>query len=58
MACGTPVIANPRGSMPEIVSHGENGYLVDTIDEAVAAVQLRRTWTARRCAPRSSTAST
>jgi glycosyltransferase involved in cell wall biosynthesis len=38
MACGTPVIANVRGSMPEIVRHDESGYLVHSIDEAVAAV--------------------
>jgi glycosyltransferase involved in cell wall biosynthesis len=39
MACGTPVIAFPRGSMPEIIRHEEGGFLVETIDEAVAAVQ-------------------
>ena len=38
MACGTPVIARRRGSMAEIVRHGENGFLVDTDEEAVAAV--------------------
>ena len=38
MACGTPVIATARGSMPELVRHGENGFLVGSIDEAVAAV--------------------
>jgi glycosyltransferase involved in cell wall biosynthesis len=38
MACGTPVIARRRGSMPEIIRHGENGFLVDSVDEAVAAV--------------------
>ena len=38
MACGTPVIAFNRGSMPELVSHGHNGFLVQTVDEAVAAV--------------------
>jgi glycosyltransferase involved in cell wall biosynthesis len=38
MACGTPVIANARGSMLEIVRSGENGYLVASLDEAVAAV--------------------
>jgi glycosyltransferase involved in cell wall biosynthesis len=38
MACGTPVIAFPRGSMPELVRDGENGFLVQDIDEAVAAV--------------------
>ncbi len=40
MACGTPVIANRRGSMPEIVSHAENGYLVDSLEQAVDAVEL------------------
>ena len=38
MACGTPVIARRRGSMGEIVRHGENGFLVETLDEASAAV--------------------
>ncbi len=38
MACGTPVIATRRGSMAEIVQDGENGFLVDTPEEAVAAV--------------------
>jgi glycosyltransferase involved in cell wall biosynthesis len=38
MACGTPVVARPRGSMAEIVRDGENGFLVGTLDEAVAAV--------------------
>ena len=42
MACGTPVIANARGSMPEIVRHGENGYLVHGLDEAVTAVHASR----------------
>jgi glycosyltransferase involved in cell wall biosynthesis len=37
MACGTPVIAHPRGSMSEIVRHGENGFLVATVDDAVTA---------------------
>jgi glycosyltransferase involved in cell wall biosynthesis len=38
MACGTPVIATRRGSMAEIVRHGENGFLVESQEEAVAAV--------------------
>jgi glycosyltransferase involved in cell wall biosynthesis len=38
MACGTPVIAHPRGSMPELIQPGVNGYLVSTRDAAVAAV--------------------
>jgi glycosyltransferase involved in cell wall biosynthesis len=38
MACGTPVIANARGSMPELIEEGVNGVLVTTSDEAVEAV--------------------
>jgi glycosyltransferase involved in cell wall biosynthesis len=38
MACGTPVIARPRGSMPELVRNGENGFLVGSPAEALAAV--------------------
>ncbi len=38
MACGTPVIAFNRGSMPELIKTGETGFLVDTVDEAVQAV--------------------
>jgi glycosyltransferase involved in cell wall biosynthesis len=40
MACGTPVIAYPYGSVPEIVDHGMTGYLVNSEDEAVAAIPL------------------
>jgi glycosyltransferase involved in cell wall biosynthesis len=43
MACGTPVIAGRRGSMPEIVDHAENGFLVDSQEDAVAAVHASRT---------------
>ena len=38
MACGTPVIAHARGSMSELVREGENGFLVASHAEAVAAV--------------------
>ena len=38
MACGTPVIAYRRGSMPELIEDGVTGFLVDTFDEAVAAI--------------------
>ena len=38
MACGTPVIAFNRGSMPELIEDGVTGFLVDTVDAAVAAV--------------------
>jgi glycosyltransferase involved in cell wall biosynthesis len=39
MACGTPVIAYRRGSMPELIEDGVTGFLVDTFDEAVAAIE-------------------
>lgn len=38
MACGTPVIAYRRGSMPEIIDEGVTGYLVDSIDAAARVV--------------------
>lgn len=38
MACGTPVIAYRRGSMPEVVDIGQTGFLVDNVTEAAAAV--------------------
>lgn len=39
MLCGTPVIAFNRGSMGELIVHDKTGFLVDTIDQAVEAVQ-------------------
>jgi glycosyltransferase involved in cell wall biosynthesis len=38
MACGTPIIAFRRGSVPEVVEDGTSGFVVDTIEEAVRAV--------------------
>jgi glycosyltransferase involved in cell wall biosynthesis len=38
MACGTPVIAWGCGSVPEIIGHGDTGFIVNSMDEAVAAV--------------------
>lgn len=40
MMCGVPVIAYARGSMAEIIVHGTTGFLVDGLEEAVAAVSL------------------
>ena len=38
MACGTPVIAYPGGSVPEIVEHGVTGFIVDNLCDATRAV--------------------
>jgi glycosyltransferase involved in cell wall biosynthesis len=42
MASGTPVIAFGRGSVPEIIDHGATGLIVDSVDEAVAAIPLAK----------------
>ncbi len=39
MATGTPVIAMARGSVPEVVSHGETGFVCRSTDEMVTAVE-------------------
>ncbi len=39
MACGTPVIAFRRGSVPEILEDGTSGFIVDTIGQGVAAAE-------------------
>jgi glycosyltransferase involved in cell wall biosynthesis len=38
MACGTPVIANNRGSVPEIIEEGLTGFIVEDETSAVSAV--------------------
>jgi len=38
MACGTPVVAFPKGSVPEIIEHGRSGFVVSSVSEAVEAV--------------------
>lgn len=49
MACGTPVIGMRRGAVPEIVSHGETGFVVDTIDEMVEAIKDLNGISRERC---------
>jgi glycosyltransferase involved in cell wall biosynthesis len=39
MACGTPVIARRRGSVPEVVVHGQTGFVAETLDELTAAAR-------------------
>ncbi|MDX8535038.1 glycosyltransferase family 4 protein [Mesorhizobium sp. VK25A] len=38
MACGTPVIAWNQGALPEIVDDGVTGFVVDSVDGAVASM--------------------
>jgi glycosyltransferase involved in cell wall biosynthesis len=38
MVCGTPVIAFNRGAMPEVIVNGKTGFLVNSVEEAVEAV--------------------
>jgi glycosyltransferase involved in cell wall biosynthesis len=38
MACGTPVLAYRRGSIPEIIDHGVTGYICDNLTELAQAV--------------------
>src|SRR5262245_22024759 len=61
MACGTPVVAYPKGSMPEIVDVGVTGFLAGGVGEAAEAVDdapaldrrlVRRTAVARFSADR------
>lgn len=38
LASGTPAIGMPFGSIPEVISHGLTGYVVENVDEAVQAI--------------------
>ena len=42
MACGTPVIAFRCGSVPEVIEDGANGFVVDSYDEALSAIDRVR----------------
>lgn len=39
LACGTPVLAFRRGSVPEVVDHGKTGWICDTGEEMCAAIR-------------------
>jgi glycosyltransferase involved in cell wall biosynthesis len=39
MACGTPVIGTPRGSVPEVIADGETGWIVDVDDYVEQAAE-------------------
>jgi glycosyltransferase involved in cell wall biosynthesis len=39
LACGTPVIARPCGSVREIIRPGATGFITDSVDEMVASIR-------------------
>ena len=38
LACGTPVVAFNRGSVPEIIVNGKNGFAVDSFEDFLKAI--------------------
>jgi glycosyltransferase involved in cell wall biosynthesis len=49
LACGTPVIARPCGSVPEVLRHGVTGYIAGSVDELVDAVKKIDQLSRRAC---------
>ncbi len=49
LACGTPVIARARGSVPEIIEHGATGFIIHDIEAGVRAVEQIPRLSRRRC---------
>jgi glycosyltransferase involved in cell wall biosynthesis len=49
MACGTPIIARPCGSVPEVVRPGVTGFIADSVPELVDAVKRIDTIDRTRC---------
>src|SRR5437867_845060 len=52
MACGTPVIAYPRGSVPEVIEDGLTGFIVSDDKEAVEAIRNVERFNRRNCRKR------
>lgn len=49
LACGTPVIGYRRGAVPEVLDHGETGFIVENEDQAVEAVCRTASLSRHRC---------
>ena len=49
LACGTPVIARPCGSVPEVLRQGVTGFMVSSLDDLVGAVRRIRDISRRTC---------
>ena len=39
MACGSPVIACNKGSIPEIIKHGKTGFIINSLSEMITAIK-------------------
>jgi glycosyltransferase involved in cell wall biosynthesis len=48
-ACGTPVIAYRRGSVPEVIEEGVTGFMVDSMEDAIRAVERAGSLDRRAC---------
>ncbi len=49
MACGTPVIAYREGAIPEVMKEGHTGFIVETLEDAVSAIQRVPELSRKRC---------
>jgi glycosyltransferase involved in cell wall biosynthesis len=49
LACGVPVVAFRGGSVPELIEHGVTGFVVDSLDQAIAATRRVASLDRRRC---------
>jgi glycosyltransferase involved in cell wall biosynthesis len=49
MACGTPVIAFPNGSVPEVMQPPTTGYVVHDVDSAATAVEKAGALDRKKC---------
>jgi hypothetical protein len=49
MACGTPVVAFRQGSVPEVIDHGVTGFIVENIEDSLAALEKIQDFDRSRC---------
>ena len=49
MACGTPIIAYRQGSIPEVMEEGRTGFIVNELEDAIAAARRIPELSRRRC---------
>jgi glycosyltransferase involved in cell wall biosynthesis len=49
MACGTPVVAFRQGSVPEVIDHGVTGFIVENIEDSLAALEKIQNFDRSRC---------